>query len=289
MMKSEDTDYKIVGVDLGGTNVTAGVVDGDRITKKTQVDISADESKEKVISEVKESISNIWSGDIDGIGMGVPSLVDSKKGIVTDVINIPSWERVHLKEILEDEFEVPVYINNDANCFAVGEKYFGKGKDIENMVGLIIGTGLGAGIIANGHLYSGEYCGAGEFGMIKYKDKNYESYCSGTALQEIHNIKGERLYEKAENNDEEALQIFQKFGKELGEAIKTILYSLAPEMIILGGSVSNSTKYFLSTVKQELEGFPYQNLVDNLQIEISEVENISIYGAAALYLDYINK
>lgn len=77
------------------------------------------------------------------IGIGVPSVVDREKGIVYNVVNIPHWEEVHLKEILEACFSVPVYVDNDANCFALGERIFGEGKTVDNFVGLTLGTGLG--------------------------------------------------------------------------------------------------------------------------------------------------
>jgi glucokinase len=81
--------------------------------------------------------------------------VDVEKGIVYSVINIPSWHEVPLKQILEDRFGLPVFVNNDANCFAMGELYYGSGRGYRHLVGLIVGTGLGAGIVVNGRLYSG--------------------------------------------------------------------------------------------------------------------------------------
>lgn len=287
-MFTNSKEVTVIGVDLGGTNVKSGRIEGNQISEKSKINISSKDSKQKVIDEVKESISGVWNEQVDGIGIGVPGLANSEKGIVYDIVNIPSWDEVHLKEEMENEFNVPVYINNDANCFAVGEKYFGKGQDIDNMVGLIIGTGLGAGIIANGHLYSGEYCGAGEFGMVKYQDKNYEAFCSGTGLKDIYNVKGEDLFKRAKNGEQEALKIFREFGNYLGEAIQTILYAIAPKMIVFGGSVSKSTEFFIEEVYKNMEDFPYPKSVENLTIEVSEINDIAIYGAAALYLDDTN-
>src|SRR5690606_24955530 len=116
----------------------------------------------------------------------VPSVVDVDKGIVYDVQNIPSWKEVPLKAIMEERYGVPVQVNNDANCFALGEKYFGQGRDSKAFIGLTLGTGLGAGIILNDKLYAGPNCGAGEFGMVPYLDYHYEYYASGQFFTLLH-------------------------------------------------------------------------------------------------------
>jgi glucokinase len=109
----------------------------------------------------------------------VPSIVNRKEGIVYDVQNIRAPQEVYLKEILEKEIKVPVYLDNDANCFALGEYRFGAGQGSKHLVGLTIGTGMGAGIINDGFLLKDANGGAGEFGIIPYLDAGYESYCSG--------------------------------------------------------------------------------------------------------------
>ncbi len=121
---------------------------------------------------------------------------------------------------MESEFNVPVFIDNDANCFAVGERLYGKGRQYENFVGLAIGTGIGAGIINRGRLLEDSNCGSGEFGEISYKDKRYEDYCSGLFFKNKYNIDGKTLCKKAKNNNRAALKIFEDFGYHLGNAIK---------------------------------------------------------------------
>ena len=118
----------IIGIDLGGTKVSIGKVESHRIIKHVSANITTKGSDQQILDEVIAAIEQVFDQSIAGIGMGVPSIVDVEKGIVYNVQNIPSWEEVHVKEILEDRFQRPVYVNNDANCFAVGEKHFGKGK-----------------------------------------------------------------------------------------------------------------------------------------------------------------
>ena len=275
----------ILGVDLGGTNIRVGKVRDYKIIDLYSCKISSNGTEQQIIDEVVSSIKNCFDDSVIGIGVGVPSLVDVENGIIYDVQNIPSWKEVHLKSILEAEFEVPVYINNDANCFVVGEKYFGDGRSYDNIVGLIIGTGLGAGIYFDNKLYLGANCGAGEFGMIPYKDGHFEDYCSGQFFSQKLNLSGEDLFNRVEKGDKEAAKIFNEFGIHLGKAISVIMLAVDPEVIILGGSVSKAYKYFKDAVMISLQNFPYKNSVKNLKIITSNLTHIAILGAAALYFE----
>jgi glucokinase len=279
----------ILGVDLGGTNVRAGLVEKDCLVKVVSSPIHNIGSEKEVLEQIYSAIDPLIQKNLKGIGVGVPSVLDLKRGILYDVQNIPSWKRVPLKAYLEKRYQIPAYINNDANCFAVGEKYFGKAKKYDHVVGLILGTGLGAGIIANGRLYSGVNCGAGEFGMIPYKDHNYEYYCSGQFFKNVHQISGKELYEKALNSDPDTLKIFAEFGAHLGEAVKTILYAADPEIIILGGSVSKAFKFFKLAMQEAIQSFAYSITLKRIKIVVSRVRNIAILGAAALYYDALAK
>jgi glucokinase len=185
----------------------------------------------------------------------------------------------------ENKYKIPVYVNNDANCFVVGEKYFGKINGYKDAVGLIIGTGIGAGIIINNRLFAGNNCGAGEFGMIPYKDHIYEYYCSGQFFESEYNISGEECNIRAENGDVEALKIFSEYGTNIGEAIKMIMYAVDPQIIILGGSVSKSYKFFMNEMWKSVKNFTYSESVKKIKVEVSEMKHVAIIGAAALYYD----
>ena len=217
---------KLIGVDLGGTFVRAGLIENDSILRIKSTGINSKGTEAQVLEDIFSVIDGIITSDIEGIGVGVPSVVDPEKGIVYDVYNIPSWKAVPLKNILEEKYNIKTVINNDANCFALGEKYYGKGRNVKNIVGLIIGTGMGAGIIVNGKLYSGPNCGAGEFGMIPYKDDILEHYCSGAYFKKYHNISGEELFDLALKNDKDAIKIYEEYAINLANAVKIILYSL---------------------------------------------------------------
>jgi len=278
----------LIGVDLGGTSISLGRVVNSNIEDYKSVKISANDSEKKIINEIIDEIDSVFRNEIAGIGIGVPGLVDIEKGIIYDVQNIPSWKEVHLKEILEEKFKLPVYINNDANCFAVGVKYFGRGEQFRDMVGLTIGTGLGAGIIINDRIYTGANCGAGEFGSIAYMNKNIEYYCSGQFFKNIYHIRGEELFEKARSGERESLAILNEYGKHLGNAITMILFAVDPQAIFLGGSVSFAYPYFRDAMWEQISLFPYKHVLKNLVIEVANQPNIAILGAAALYFNSMN-
>ena len=275
----------VLGIDLGGTNVRAGLVRKGRLVRAEAVSIGSQGSQGEILKQIYQLVDPIVPSDLEGIGVGVPSVVDPKTGIVYDVTNIPSWKKVPVKSLLQRRYGVPTYVNNDANCFAAGEKYYGKGKKYKHLVGLIVGTGLGAGIIANGKLYSGANCGAGEFGMLPYKDHNFEYYCSGQFFWNLHQTSGEELCQRAGDGNRRALQIFSEFGTHLGEAVKAILYAADPEIIIMGGSVSRSFWYFQGAMWKAIKDFAYSITVEKIKIEVSERQPIAILGAAALYHD----
>ena len=178
-MKIRDKDV-LMGIDIGGTNIRCAAISrsGGEVSYK-KAKIADANSKKEVINQLADVIDSIFTEKIKGIGVGVPSILDLVKGVVYEARNIPAWKEIPLKKILERKYGVPVLINNDANCFALGEKHFGFGKGYSSIAGVIIGTGFGAGIIINGRLHCGNNCAAGEIGRIPFKGRTMEDYCSG--------------------------------------------------------------------------------------------------------------
>jgi len=273
---------KILGIDIGATKIHIGVVEEGEIVNQLKFPTSAQGSESQVIEELIEGITTFIDTDVIGIGIGVPGLIDPDKGIVHDVQNIPSWKRVHLKDILEAHFKIPVVVTNDANTFALGEKIYGKAKEFKNLVGITLGTGLGAGIIINNQLHAGAYSCAGELGGVSYLDATVEDYCSGKFFQNKFGMGGKELLTLAERGDSKALDILEQFGVHLGNAIKQVMFILSPQAIFLGGSVSNCFPYFEESMRKTVDTFPYKLVKEQLIIETSSLPNATIYGAAAL-------
>lgn len=289
MIFTGDTEEVIVGVNMSGRSIQVGRIKGEVIEQKTSRKINNREVEDVILRELISTIEEVMTPEVTSIGIGVPSVVDVKEGIVYKVVNIPSWRKVHLKAILEQQFGVTVYVNNNANCFAIGEKYFGHGLSYDNLVGLTIGTGVGAGIIFNGHLFSGHNCVAGEFGLIPYKEKDYEFYCSEGYFEEKYGIRAETFLDRAEDGDKIALAIFEQFGYDVGNLIKTIMYSVDPDIIVIGGALSKAFPYFEKTMLEQIRSFYYREPADRLKVVQTETPDISIFGAAALCLDAKNK
>ncbi len=274
---------KLIGLDLGATNIRGGLIHGSRLSQIQSRRIQSTGTVEEVLVDIYAIIDGLMEKEVAAIGIGVPSVVDVEQGIVYDVQYIPSWKEVHLKSILEKRYRVPVFVNNDANCFVLGEYYFGKGAGVENLVGLAIGTGLGAGIIINHRLYAGPNCGAGEFGMVDYLDHCFEYYCSGQYFQNVYQVDGQVVFDKAKAGDLQAQQWYAEMGMHLGNAIKMIMYTYDSSLIIFGGSVRHAYPYFSKTMWERINSFAYTKSLAKFRIELSELENSGILGAAGLY------
>jgi|TARA_R110002110_G_scaffold76292_18_gene201089 glucokinase len=275
---------KIIGIDLGGTKVNVGLVQNNEVisSKKQRIPKNSKDEWEVlnlIINLTKEVIDN---HKIVGIGVGVPSILDRKNGIIHEVQKIPTWREIHLGAILEKEFNVPVSIDNDANCFTLGEYQFGAAKAYSNFVGLTLGTGMGSGIITNGKLMGDANGGSGEFGMIPYLDGVLEDYCSGSFFKDILKVDGEVMSKLASNSNIEAIKGYEQFGEHLGNAIKIILFALDPEVIIIGGSIAHSSIYFDKGLKKSLSTFAYKKILNNIEIIYSNTPHIAVLGAAAL-------
>ena len=275
----------VIGIDLGGTNIRGGVVSDFKLSGIISKKINAEGTSEEVLEELFSLTDLLIKRPVKAIGIGVPGLVNAEEKMVYDVVYIPSWRKISLQKWMEDRYQVPVYINNHANCFALGEYYFGKGKGVNSMVGLTIGSGLGSGLIINKKLFEGRNGGAGEFGMVDYLDKSIEYYASGQFFQNVYHISGEAVFENARKNNAEALQMYEEMGVHFGNAIKTILYALDVELIILGGSVRHAYPYFSKKTWEQIRTFGFQKAITNLRIEVSELENAGVLGAASLYYD----
>jgi glucokinase len=273
----------LVGVDLGGTNVRAGLVQNGKIAALHTRAISSRAKQEAVVDEVCEIIAAVLRPGVRGIGIGAPSLVN--KGVVYSANNIPSWHAVPLKKILERRFRMPVFVNNDANCFALGELHFGIGRGYQNLVGLIVGTGLGAGVVINGKLYSGSNGGAGEIGAIAYKEKDFEHYCSGRFFQREFGLDGATLEQRARSGDRKAQAMLAAFGDNFANVIMALLYAYDPEIIVLGGSISKAYPYFEKRMRKKMCAFHFQNSLKKVVIAQTQKPNIAVLAAAALCLD----
>lgn len=271
----------ILSIDLGGTNVRIAQVENGRCLNKVSVACPSQQDASTILKLLSQLIESMMNEHVEGIGIGVPSIVDSERGVVYNVANISSWKEIYLKETLKNEFGLPVAINNDSNCFTLGVKMFGEGQPFANMLGVTIGTGIGAGVIIDHHLYGGEYMGAGEIGSLPYLDSNFEHYCSSFFFKQ-HHTTGAEAAQKANQGDRAALEIWKEFGTHLGNLMKAILFTYAPQAIILGGGIVPAFDLFKEAMENAMQSFPYKVILDNVKVIPSSQKDASLLGASAL-------
>jgi len=319
--KGVEKKYSI-GVDLGGTNIVSAIVNYQgKVVNRLKVPTLTERGKEATIKRIIETIheniiqSTIAIDDIRGIGIGAPGPLDVKRGIINFAPNLPGWRDVPLRKILEDEFNMKVVLENDANAAAWGEMCFGAGQGVDNLVCFTLGTGIGGGIIIDGKIYHGNNYGAAELGhMTVNKDGprcncgNYgclEAYSSATGIKnriinriregiksKFLNFDDSRLFESlrlklifktARKGDKLTKSVVEEAISYLGIAIANIANILNPEMVVLVGGITNEGDKLLIPLKREVRKRAFYSNYKSLKIVIGKLGgNAGVLGAAAL-------
>ena len=273
-----------LGIDIGGTNLSLGLVENGKIiqeihTPSFRPEMTLDETLDYLAAQIEK----VFRAGTEKIGIGVPSVVDVKQGIVYDTQNIPSWTVVPLKERLEKRFGVPVAVNNDANCFAMGVygTYPADAKP-ESLVVVTLGTGVGMGIVLDGQLFCGANCGAGELGCLPYKDGILEDYC-GKKFFTSAGWDSRDAAAKAKEGDPDALLLFDEFGQNMGALLCTVMYAYDPTHVALAGGIANNYPFFRQAMEEYIrENFPYRKAVERLTLDICTDDNIPVLGASLI-------
>ena len=319
--KNSEKKYSI-GVDLGGTNIVCAIVNYQgKIVNRLKVPTLAERGKEATIKRIIETIhenivqSSVVPDDIIGIGIGAPGPLDVKRGMINFAPNLPGWRDVPLRKILEDEFNMKVVLENDANAAAWGERCFGAGQGVNNLVCFTLGTGIGGGIIIDGKIYHGNNYGAAELGhMTVNKDGprcncgNYgclEAYSSATGIKNriknriregiksdflnfdedklFESLRLKSIFEAARKGDRLTSIVVEEAISYLGIAIANITNILNPEMVVLVGGITNEGEKLLIPLKGEVKKRAFYSNYKSLKIVIGELGgNAGVLGAAAL-------
>ena len=213
----------IIGVDLGGTNIEAGLITSKgKIIKKYETKTEAKKGAKTVINNIISAIKHVQQGKISGIGIGSPGPLNYKTGTITNPVNLP-FKNTPLRKIIQNKFKTNTFLDNDANCFALAEAVFGQGKKYENVIGITLGTGLGGGIVINKKIYHGRN-NAAELGHITIKYDGPKSRCKNNGCIETHvAARGiTRIYDKKSNpysiqrlafkGNKKAIETYNKMG-----------------------------------------------------------------------------
>ncbi len=281
-----------IGVDLGGTNIRAGLVLNNKIIKKTEVKTEPNKGKNIVIKNLIKAIRNVMTKDVAGIGIGSPGPLNYKKGIIINSPNLP-FRNTNIKRILKREFNVPVFVDNDANCFTLGEALYGSGKNCDVILGLTLGTGVGGGIVVNKKIFHGRL-NAGELGhmTIKFDGRKARS-CNNGDIEEYLSTRGImktinglnvktplEVYNLALKGNKKAIKVFEKMGFHLGIAVTNFVNIFDPDIIIVGGKISNAWKFFSKSMKDTVKKRCVVN--KNPKIVRSKLKHAAILGSASL-------
>jgi len=250
--------------------------------EKKEVPTGADRPADQIMESLYEAIGLVLTDEVVGIGIGMPGFMNVETGEIMQINNIPSFNGYAIKPRVEERFNLPAFQNNDANCFALGETYYGAGKKYTNLVGVTLGTGLGGGIILNRKIHTGLMGGAGELGCVPFHGGISEDICSAALFKNKYRTTGTELYKKAKAGDKAALAVFDELAHNIGELFRIVMYVLAPEAFIVGGSVANSWDLLEKPLREEVNNFLVPMISKNVDLVRAELDNAGLYGAAAL-------
>ena len=306
----------VIGVDLGGTNLRAGLVDAKgAILFDTKVDTKVEEGSQAIFGRMVTLIKTVQQqvpqgGSVAGVGIGVPGPLDPFAGFVFAMPNIAGFENTPLRQMLSDATGLDIELGNDANAAAVGEWIFGAGKGLRDLVYITVSTGIGGGVIADGHLVLGHRGSAGEVGhhIIDWHTRmSWEDTAAGpgfarraaTAMRQhgdsaLHRlatpdtVQGHHVAQAAAAADPLALRLMDEEGEAIGAGLVNMLHLYSPAKIVLGGGVVINNPQLVERAKVVIAERAL-TVYRDVPVEMTQLgDRIGLLGAAALY-DHMNE
>ena len=312
----------VIGVDLGGTKISTALADLEgNVLAQSIIPTNAHEGEERVLERIIKSIQSVINEgdasieDINGIGIGSPGPLDSKKGVIITTPNLP-FTNFNLVKPLKDKFNVPVFLDNDANVAAIGEYMLGAGKGKKNMVYFTVSTGVGGGAIVDGNICRGNTSNALEIGHMTVAPFGPRCNCgnigcleavsSGTAigkrgqeavrskvetsLKNYDNITSYEVFKEAEKGDEVSKEIIDEALNYLGIGVANAISIFDPEMIVIGGGVSKAGNIVFDKVREVVNKRCFKSMAENCTIVPAGLgTDAGVIGAVALALLELNK
>ena len=296
-----------IGLDLGGTNLRAAAISASgkvlaSISGRAELSTGRDAVIGDMVGAIVKLRDQIGKDSLAGIGMGVPGFILIEKGIIVGSNNLPAFEGYALRDDIEKRLGTTVVLENDANAAALGEKWMGAGKDVDDLVLLTLGTGIGGGIIAGGRVLHGHVGMAGEMGhMTVVPDGNpcgcgnrgcLEKHASATAISGMAKVIGlgadltsEQVYNLAVAGDEKAKRIFEAMGRYLGVALATLVNIFNFPLYLLSGGPLPAWEFFAPAMLEEARwrSFTFRHAETRVEKAILGNE-AGLFGAAYLPL-----
>jgi glucokinase len=315
-------DY-LLGIDLGGTNVDVGIVDcAGKVITRHGMPLGRPQTRKEVLDGIYLATEDTLKRAgmkkemIRAIGIVTPGTLDISRGVVVGAANLPEWDDVPLRDLIRKRFEVPTFLENDANAAAWGEYWAGVGKDTRSMVMLTLGTGIGGGIILNGKLWHGHNDSAGELGHITVDYRGRQCACGNLGCLEAYasadstvrrfieavrsgketNLKRlveekpdavtcKAIYEEALKGDVLCRETLRETGFYLGVGIVSILHSLNPEMVVLTGGLTGAGPLIMDPLKKVVEERAIPRSREDVKIVFARLgTDAGVIGAAGCAL-----
>ena len=309
-----------IGVDLGGTNIAVGLVDEEgKIIHKESTPTLAQRHYTEIIKDMAELSLKVVKDagyklkDVKAVGIGSPGTPNNEKGILVYTNNL-NFNNVPMREEMQKYINLPVFIENDANCAALAEAIAGAGKKAKVCVAITLGTGVGGGIVIDKKIYSGFNYAASELGHIVLqldgepctcgRNGCWEAYASATALirqtrkaaedhpesmlytsvnGDLENISGRTAFDAAKAGDPVGAEVVKDYIRYVAEGIINTVNALQPEVLVIGGGICKEGPYLLNPLTEYIEKFVYSKNVPQTEIKIALLGNdAGIIGAAML-------
>lgn len=306
----------VIGVDLGGTKISCALADlSGKVIETQVVSTNASEGELAVLNRIINVIDKVMLNtktskeDIKAIGIGAPGPLDARKGIIVEPANLP-FVNFDLVTPIKEKFNMPVYLDNDANAAAIGEFMFGAGKGTESMVYVTVSTGVGGGAILNGQIYRGRTTNALEVGHTTVEPFSsarcncgnlgcLEALSSGTAiakrakdavlsnidtrLKQYETLTSYEVFKEAENGDKVAISIRDTALRYLGVGITNVINTFDPDMVVIGGGVSKAGEVIFSKVKEVVNERGLKTITSGCEIVPANLgTDAGVIGAVAL-------
>jgi glucokinase len=301
-VRAVSTERRVIGVDVGGTKISVATLDNgvlsEPVLRQTELD-TTDELVDQLVDAIRAA------GPAEAVGIGVPSVVDFATGTARHSVNVP-LEGVPLRQLLSERLGIPVYVDNDGNVAALAEAY---GDDLRPLAGVLImitvGTGIGGGIVINGRVFRGATGGAPELGHIIIaadlakgapqpvarapQPWSLEAMASGRALDDLgreHSFEdGSAVVRAAREGDARALDALRILGERLGIGIANVINLFDPDLVVVGGGVSQAGELLLEPARRTARGFVLPGVGTRTEIRTARYgPQAGVRGAALLAL-----
>lgn len=291
---------RVIGVDLGGTKILAGIVDGDGHVEHRREHATPVGSQDDLLAGLDQAVEELLDDRIAAIGFGLPSPIDQRTGRAQQAVNIPLDASIDFRTRMSERFELPVGIENDANSAAYAEFHFGAAREANTMVMLTLGTGCGGGAVIDGKLFRGW----AEFGhMVIVYDGipcqgtctgrgHLEPYVTGVAAAKLAQdvfgpaVDAHRLVRLAGEGEPQAIEILDGIGRHLGAGIGSLVNIFNPDLVVIGGGFAAAGDFILDPAREVVAREGLAGAGDRVRIVRAELGTAAgLIGAALVAFD----